>query len=126
VGITNLLGARFLSDRDALGPVMTFLARRGLMFYDDGSAAGSQAAETARRADAAFAQGVFTIDTIQDPADIDRALSDLETRARNDGSAVATANLYPASVDRLTDWAKGLSARGFVLVPVSAIVGEQK
>jgi polysaccharide deacetylase 2 family uncharacterized protein YibQ len=75
---------------------------------------------------APFAQGQANIDTIQTALEIDRRLSDLETIAREHGSAVGTAFLYPVSVDRIAQWAKGLQARGFVLVPVSAIVGEQK
>jgi polysaccharide deacetylase 2 family uncharacterized protein YibQ len=125
-GITNLMGARFLATRENVSPVMTFLSRRGLMFYDDGSAASSRAAEAAGVAGTAFVQGAFTIDTIANPADIDRALSNLEMRARSDGRAAATATLLPATVERLANWAKGLSSRGFVLVPASAIVAEAK
>ena len=75
---------------------------------------------------APFARGQAEIDTIQTALEIDRRLSDLETMARAHGSAVGTAFLYPVSVDRIAQWAKGLQARGFVLVPVSAIVSSQK
>jgi polysaccharide deacetylase 2 family uncharacterized protein YibQ len=46
--------------------------------------------------------------------------------AREHGSAVGTAFLYPVSVDRIAQWAKTLQARGFVLVPVSAIVSQKQ
>jgi len=72
----------------------------------------------------AVAQGGAPLDTIQNPAEIDRRLSELETQARANGSAVGSAFLYPVSVARIVAWAKGLQARGFVLVPVSAIVAE--
>ena len=43
-----------------------------------------------------------------------------------DRSAIGTAFLYPVSVERIALWAKGLQARGFVLVPVSAIISQPK
>jgi hypothetical protein len=38
-GIMNYLGGRFLSNPDALEPVMRDIAKRGLLFLDDGSSA---------------------------------------------------------------------------------------
>ncbi len=125
-GVTNNQGGRFLADSEALEPVMTYLARRGLMFYDDGSTAKSAAPDIAKQTATAFARGSMTIDKVQDAASIDRALSDLEAEARANGSAVGTAFLYPVTVERLAQWSQGLSARGFVLVPASAIVGKSK
>ena len=46
-GVTNLLGQRFLSDADALSPALTYLARRGLYFYDNGASAQSAAPQVA-------------------------------------------------------------------------------
>jgi polysaccharide deacetylase 2 family uncharacterized protein YibQ len=34
--------------------------------------------------------------------------------------------LYPVTVERVAEWAKGLPGRGFVLVPASAIVPHTK
>jgi polysaccharide deacetylase 2 family uncharacterized protein YibQ len=125
-GVANLLGDRLLSDSDALAPILTTLSRRGLYFYDTGTASQSVAPQVAGSLAAPFAQGQANIDTIQTALEIDRRLSDLEAIAREHGSAVGTAFLYPVSVDRIAQWAKGLQARGFVLVPVSAIVSEPK
>ena len=125
-GVTNLLGDRLLSDTDALAPVLTTLSRRGLYFYDGGSASQSMAPQVAGGLSAPFAQGSAQLDTIQTALEIDRRLSDLESAARKNGSAVGTAFLYPVSVERIAQWAKTLQSRGFVLVPVSAIVSGQK
>jgi polysaccharide deacetylase 2 family uncharacterized protein YibQ len=54
--------------------------------------------------------------------EIDQRLSELEARARLNGSAAGTAFVYPVTIERLSAWAQGLSGRGFVLVPASAIV----
>jgi polysaccharide deacetylase 2 family uncharacterized protein YibQ len=121
-GVTNLLGQRFLSDSDALAPTLTYLARRGLYFFDNGAAQQSVASTVAGQAGIAFARGSATLDTISTALEIDRQLSALEAEARAKGSAIGSAYLYPVSVARIAAWAKGLESRGFVLVPVSAIL----
>lgn len=125
-GVTNLLGQRFLSDSDALSPTMTYLGRRGLYFFDNGSAAQSVTPIVGAQVGMPLAQSGPAIDSIQTALEIDRRLSDLETQARANGSAVGSAFLYPVTIARLAEWAKGLQARGFVLVPVSAIVNQPK
>ncbi len=125
-GVTNLLGQRFLSDSDALAPALTYLARRGLYFYDNGAAAQSVTPAVAGQTGIAFARGSTMLDTIGTAPEIDRQLSALESEARQKGSAIGSAYLYPVSVARIAAWAKGLESRGFVLVPVSAIVSAPK
>lgn len=121
-GITNLLGARFMADSGALEPVMTFLARRGLVFFDAGPVSRSSAPDVAKRIGAPYVQSAANIDAIQTGMEIDQRLSELEARARLNGSAAGTAFVYPVTIERLSSWAQGLSGRGFVLVPASAIV----
>ncbi|MGN6515895.1 MAG: divergent polysaccharide deacetylase family protein, partial [Rhizomicrobium sp.] len=125
-GITNLLGQRFLSDPDALSPTMVQLARRGLYFFDNGAAPQSVASDVAGRSGTAFAKATETLDDVQNPLEIDKHLSDLEAEARAHGTAIGSAFLYPVTVARIAQWAKGLEGRGFVLVPVSAIVSQPK
>jgi polysaccharide deacetylase 2 family uncharacterized protein YibQ len=105
---------------------MTYITRRGLMFFDNGSAPQSAAPVTAPQVGASFAHADSTIDAIQAAAEIDRRLSDLETQARTNGFAIGSGTLYPVTIDRVSQWAKGLAGRGFVLVPVSAIILEKK
>ena len=106
--------------------MLTFLARRGLMFYDNGSASHSAAPDVAARVGVPFVQADSTIDTIQTAMEIDRRLSALESVARTRGSAGGTGQIYPVTIDRVRNWAQGLSGRGFVLVPASAIVSAPK
>lgn len=126
VGVTNMLGGRFLSESGPLEPMMTFLMRRGLLFYDNGAATRSVAGDVAARLGAPFAQATNTIDSIQAAMEIDRRLADLEAEARAKGKAVGSGFRYPVTVERVTLWARGLSSRGFVLVPISAIVAPAK
>ena len=125
-GVTNLLGQRFLSDSSALSPTMTYLARRGLYFYDNGSANQSAAPQVAGSTAMPFSQANETLDSIQTALEIDRHLSALEDQARTHGSAIGSGFLYPVTVERIAAWSKGLQGRGFVLVPVSAIVNAPK
>jgi polysaccharide deacetylase 2 family uncharacterized protein YibQ len=76
----------------------------------------------AKRAGTAFAQSSVNIDRIQTAMEIDRRLADLETRARASGAAGGTGFVYAVTLQRVSLWAQGLSERGFVLVPASAIV----
>ena len=45
-GVVNYLGARFTSEKKALGPVMTEIGGRGLLYLDDGTSARSLAPRT--------------------------------------------------------------------------------
>lgn len=126
VGVTNMLGGRFLSEAGPIEPMMTFLMRRGLLFYDNGAASRSVAPMVAERLGAPFAQATNTIDSIQASMEIDHRLADLETEARTHGKAVGTGFRYPVTMERVTLWARGLQGRGFVLAPISAIVATGK
>ena len=126
VGVTNLLGGRFLSEPGPIEPMMTFLMRRGLIFYDNGAASHSVAPMVAERLGAPFVQATNTIDTIQASMEIDHRLADLEVEARTHGKAVGTGFRYPVTMERVTLWARGLQGRGFVLAPISAIVATGK
>lgn len=126
VGVTNLLGGRFLSEAGPVEPMMTLLMRRGLLFYDNGAASRSVAPMVAERLGAPFAAATNTIDTIQASMEIDHRLADLETQARLNGKAVGTGFRYPVTMERVTLWAKTLPGRGFVLAPISAIVATGK
>jgi polysaccharide deacetylase 2 family uncharacterized protein YibQ len=126
VGVTNMLGGRFLSEPGPIEPMMTFLMRRGLLFYDNGAASRSVAPMVAERLGAPFAQATNTIDSIQASMEIDHRLADLEAEARARGKAVGTGFRYPVTMERVTLWARGLQGRGFVLAPISAIVATGK
>ena len=125
-GVTNLFGQRFLSDTEALSPVLTSLNRRGLYVFDNGAASQSVLPTVASQLGMPAAQSGAALDTIQTALEIDHRLSELETQARANGSAVGSAFLYPVSIARIAEWARGLESRGFVLVPVSAIVTQPK
>src|SRR5690606_21387697 len=54
-GVMNYMGGRFVTSETAMTPFFGELARRGLMYLDDGSSARSIASDTARRQGVPFA-----------------------------------------------------------------------
>ena len=120
VGITNLLGGRFMSEAASLEPIMLETARRGLMFVDDGASKSSIAMTTARHAETAIATGTLILDDVQSRDAIDKKLADLEAEARRTGFAIGTGSAFPVTIARLASWAEGVEARGFQLVPITA------
>ena len=120
VGVTNLMGGRFLAEPLALEPVLSFLAARGLMFFDSSRHALAQ--NVARELNAPYSRSDLRLDAVAAPAAIDQRLTELEGLARHAGEAVGTGSLHPVTLAHITAWARGLRGRGFVLVPVSAIV----
>jgi polysaccharide deacetylase 2 family uncharacterized protein YibQ len=122
-GVVNYMGAGLTADPAALGPVLAALGSRGLFYLDDGSSTRSQAAALAPGR-VPFAAADLVLDATADPAAIDRNLASLETLARSRGHAIATASAFPLTTARIATWARGLADRGFVLVPVTALVTE--
>lgn len=126
VGIVNYMGARFTSSEASLGPVLKETARRGLIYVDDGSSPRSLAGQIAAANNLPFAKAEVVLDSVPTPAQIDRALAKLEAVARQHGSAVGVASARPASIDRIAQWTKAAEARGFVLVPITALAIKAK
>jgi polysaccharide deacetylase 2 family uncharacterized protein YibQ len=125
-GIANLQGGRFLADSSAVAPVLTFAARRGLMFFGLPADGKSVAHDTAIQLKASYAESLGGLDADPSAPAIDQQLSSLEAQARSSGFAAASASPYPITIARIKAWAATLSGRGFVLVPASAIVGQSK
>ena len=126
VGVINYMGARFTSTEAALAPVLKETARRGLVYIDDGSSPRSLAGQIAGANNLPFAKAEVALDAVPAPAHIDRALAKLEALARQQGSAVGYSSPLLASIERIAQWAKTVEARGFVLVPITAIANKPK
>ena len=119
VGVTNFMGARFTASDSALAPVLRELSKRGLIYIDDGSSPRSQAGQIAGANKLPYAKAEVVIDATPSGVEIDNALKRLETLARGGGVVVGYSSALPASIDRISKWAKAAQRRGIVLVPVS-------
>jgi polysaccharide deacetylase 2 family uncharacterized protein YibQ len=120
VGVINAMGAGFTSSEKALAPVLGDVAKRGLIYVDDGSSPRSQAGQIASANKQPYAKAEVAIDAVPSATEIDNALKRLETIARSGVVAVGYSSALPASIDRIAKWAKAAHARGIVLVPVTA------
>lgn len=119
-GVTNFMGGRFLSDADALEPVMRDLADRGLMFLDDGTSAQSLTDRFAKTLGIPFAAADMVLDATQERGYILSKLDDLERTARRNGVAIGVASAFEVSVDAIASWANEAKARGIEIVSASA------
>lgn len=122
VGITNFMGAKFTETRPALKPVLDEMARRGLLFVEDGTSERSIAPEVAGTARLPMARGDVVLEGLDRPLDFDKALARAEAQARGNGQAIVFAPALPATIARVNGWARGLEAKGFALAPVSALI----
>jgi uncharacterized protein len=127
-GINNHMGSRFTKDRAKLKIVMAMLAERDLIFVDSLTNGGSYGSQIAKKAglpaltrdvflDADFGKGGTASVKIQ--------LAELERIAFEKGEAIAIAHPYATTLEALGPWLVTAPARGFDIVPVSALGVEQ-
>lgn len=126
VGVANYMGARYSANEAAMRPLMQELAKRGLIYFDDGSSTRSVGRQTAESVAVPFAQGDVALDAVPNAAEIDKALARLEAIARQRGAAIGVASGLPVSIDRIAAWAKALESKGLVLVPLTAALPKAK
>lgn len=126
VGVANLMGARFTATETALAPVLREVAKRGLVYLDDGASPRSLASQIAGVNNMPFAKANVVIDAAPTQAEVERALARLETIAREQGFAVGIASALPLSIERIAQWAKSAEGRGFALVPITEVAIKAK
>lgn len=126
VGVTNLMGARFLISEAALSPILRDVAARGLVYVDDGATPKSVAGALAAAIQAPFLKADVILDAKPGWSEIDAALSDLEAIAAQRGSAIGYAGIQPVTIERIVRWAKAAESRGIRLVPLSAVLARPK
>jgi polysaccharide deacetylase 2 family uncharacterized protein YibQ len=121
VGIANYMGARMTANENAIGPLLRETAKRGLIYFDDGSSPRSVASQIAGANNTPFAKADLVLDSAPTPEGIDAALTQLETLARERGTAIGTASALPAAIERIAAWSRAAQSRGITLVPVSMV-----
>ena len=123
VGVNNHMGSRFTASPRGMAAVMGALGSRGLLFLDSVTSPASVGAAMARHAGVAYAErDVFLDNEWDDRAAIARQLALLEAVALRRGSAIGIGHPHRATLDVLARWLPAARARGFAIVPVSAIV----
>ncbi len=125
VGIINHMGSRFTAAADSLRPVLDELQRRGLMMVDSRASQYSRAVNMSRAIGLPSAYNNRYVDDNLAPDAISAELAELEQYAQTVGSAVGVAHNYPVTINAINRWAAGLEARGFILVPITAVADRQ-
>ncbi|MBL4785844.1 MAG: divergent polysaccharide deacetylase family protein [Cohaesibacteraceae bacterium] len=120
VGVMNYMGARFTSSRKSLDMLMPELAKRGLMYVDDGSSGRSLTKQAAADSELSNLTADIILDAVPRENEIDSRLIQLENLARERGLAIGVSSAFPISVQRISQWARRLEERGIELIPVSA------
>ncbi|WP_187289045.1 divergent polysaccharide deacetylase family protein [Fulvimarina pelagi] len=122
VGVMNYLGGQLTSDASALHPFMSELARRGLMYLDDGSSARSVAVDLAETTSIPAGAADLVLDDVQDAGEISRRLDQLEQIARTRGHAIGVASAFETTTSVIGSWIREAERRGITVTPVSSVV----
>jgi polysaccharide deacetylase 2 family uncharacterized protein YibQ len=118
------MGAKFETTREAMVPVLEEVKRRGLLYLDDGSVKGSAGEPIAGAIGLDYAVANVRLD--EGSGGLAKELAELETVARERGTAIGIAKAKATTVKQLAAWADQLEAKGLVLVPVSAAMRSQR
>jgi len=122
VGINNHMGSKLTSDPVALEPVMAALKRRGLMFLDSRTSSETQALAVARRFGVPSVERNVFLDHDISPIAVRAALVQVEDLAQKNGFAIAIGHPKDVTLDALEEWLPDVKARGFAVVPLTAVV----
>ena len=122
VGINNHMGSRFTADLPGMTTVMEELKRRNLLFLDSITAGNSVAGRAARRVGVPYARRNVFIDHEDNIDTIKKQLAQVERLATRTGVAVAIGHPREATLTALGPWLTEVEARGFQLVPISAVI----
>ena len=124
VGVAAHMGSRFTSSESHLAPVFQELAFRNLLFLDNPAAPDSVAGRVADRLGLPRLASDRALDDGEPSREsVDARLVQIERLAQTHGYAIATGRAYALTINRLVEWVAGLEARGFELVPVTALAG---
>ena len=122
VGINNHMGSKFTGDGPAMAVVMEVLRSRGLLFLDSRTTPDSMGAREAHRAGVPVLERNVFLDNVNEVAAVNDRLAEVERIARHHGTAIAIGHPRDATLAALAAWIPHLKERGFVLVPLTAVL----
>jgi polysaccharide deacetylase 2 family uncharacterized protein YibQ len=122
VGANNHMGSKFTQNADGMRIVLGELNARGLLFIDSRTIAGTAGPSVARSLGMPFAERDVFLDNDASPGNVRAKLAEVEAVARRQGHAIAIGHPHDGTVEALAQWLPEVEKRGFVLVPVSAVV----
>lgn len=122
VGIMNYMGGKLLSNPTALQPVLDEMARRGLLFLDDGSTPRASVLELASRTGLPAIRADRIVEAAGSAKPLRTLLAEAEEIALRNGRAVITVPALSANIEMLVNWESELASRNILVAPLSAVM----
>ena len=122
VGVNNHMGSKFTAWERGMKLVVKSLKDRGLIFLDSKTTKNSVGLRMAKALNVPNAARDVFLDNEISIKSIQRQLKVLERVASKNGSAIGIGHPHDATVEVLRGWIPNAKKRGFILVPVSAII----
>ncbi|MDB5360129.1 MAG: mapP2 [Rhodospirillales bacterium] len=126
VGVNNHMGSKFTESQPGMAIVLDQLRARGLFFLDSRTTPHSVGLATARQMGVASVGRDIFLDNFMTNPEVARELAQTEAVARKNGVAIAIGHPHDATIAELRQWLPTAAAKGFRLVPVSAIVAREQ
>lgn len=124
VGVNNHMGSGLTENATAMRIVMQELAERGRLFLDSRTTPATVARRAARSAGIPNASRDIFLDNDQDARAVEVQFDKLEALARRHGTAIGIGHPHAETLATLERRLQQARARGFVLVPISALVDD--
>jgi polysaccharide deacetylase 2 family uncharacterized protein YibQ len=121
IGINNHMGSRFTQDERGMSVVLAELKRRNLLFLDSRTIGNTVGDKLAARMGVAHVMRDVFLDNEMDEAAVIKQLMQAERIAAGKGQAIAIGHPHPATIAAIRAWMPKAEARGFVIVPLSAV-----
>jgi len=122
VGFNNHMGSRFTSNEAGMRVVLAEAKRRGLLFLDSKTAPETIGARLSHEFGVPFASRQVFLDNDSGAGAVAKQLAQLEAVARRDHGAIAIGHPHDGTLAALAAWIPTLAGKGFVLVPLTALV----
>lgn len=123
VGINNHMGSKFTADRKSMEVVLDEIDKKGLLFLDSLTSKDSAAKKVAQEKKMPYAVRNVFLDNAKEAKKVRKQLALLEKIARRNGVAVGIGHPHKSTVEALQQWIPEARAKGFSIVPISAVVG---
>jgi len=122
VGFNNHMGSRFTSNEPGMRTVLAEAKRRGLLFLDSKTAPETIGRRLSTELGVPFAARDVFLDNDASADAVAKQLAALEAIARRERGAIAIGHPHDGTLAALDAWIPTLGGKGFVLVPLTALV----
>ncbi|XCD74835.1 divergent polysaccharide deacetylase family protein [Candidatus Liberibacter asiaticus] len=120
-GVMNYRGAMLLSNKESAEVIFKEFAKRGLLFFDDGSSPRNLTRVLAPKLNLPYMVADLYLDDQVDRDKIREKLKGLEEIARTTGQAIGVAVAFDESIEVISQWLQQEHVRDVSVVPLSCL-----